>query len=234
MGGDDELHRLGQETHTASENGGIVGIVFNATTRNELDAGLQALEDYEPGVPGVVVNLYAPVLDGNGEPVYGPDGAVMKDHIAATYGGVDDWYANLPTDCIARPSIGRDPAQIQPPNLFPDCLELPALLNQIKSGVFDGGYAFEEDCTNADVPNNMDPGQLADGVRACHRRQVDRRDRGARRLPRGDGGGHQHLLRRPVRPPSPAAPCAGPMHTVNVVDDPLLANFDPTDPEQHA
>ena len=154
----------GKKAHGPGENGGIVGIVFNATTRNELDARLQAPEDYEPGVPGVVVNLYAPVLDGNGEPVYGPDGAVMKDHIAATYGGADDWYANLPTDCIPRPSIGRDPAQIQPPNLFPDCLELPALLNQIKSGVFDGGYAFEEDCTNPDVPNNMDPGQLAPSV----------------------------------------------------------------------
>ena len=99
----------GKKAHTGNENGGIAGIVFNATTRNELDASLQAAEDYEPGVPGVVVNLYAPALDGNGEPVHAPDGSVMKDHIAATYGGADDWYANLPTDCIPRPSIGRDP-----------------------------------------------------------------------------------------------------------------------------
>jgi hypothetical protein len=219
----------GKKAHTGNSNGGIAGIVFNATTRNELDASLQAVEDYEPGVPGVVVNLYAPVLDANGAPVYAADGSVMKDHLAATYGGVDDWYANLPTDCIARPSVGRTPAQIQPPNLFPDCIELPSLLNQIKSGVFDGGYAFEEDCSSS-TPGNMDPELLATEcvplAAGSWIVEIDEPD------------DYRVVMEEDINvfygdqfvPTVPPPPCAGPTHTVTVVDDPSLANFDPTDP----
>ena len=42
-------------------NGGIVGEVVATTTRNELDARFQAIESYEPGLPGATVHLYAPV-----------------------------------------------------------------------------------------------------------------------------------------------------------------------------
>jgi hypothetical protein len=227
----------GKKAHDPGENGGIVGIVFNATTRNELDARLQAAEDYEPGVPGAVVNLYAPVLDENGEPVYAADGSVMKDHIVATYGGADDWYASLPTDCVPQGSIGRAPGEIEPngvpasePSLFEDCIELPALLPQIKSGVFDGGYAFEEDCTDPLNPS-MDPEDLLE--EGC--------------VPLDDGkwivevvppAGYRPVMEEDINvfggdqlvPAVPPPPCAGPMHTVDVVDDPSDAHFDPTDP----
>ena len=231
----------GKKAHGAGENGGIVGIVFNATTRNELDARLAANEDYEPGVPGVVVNLYAPVLDANGDPVHDADGSVMKDHIAATYGGADDWYANLPTDCIARPSVGRLPGQIEPngspagePSIFPDCIELPALQNQVKSGVFDGGYAFEDDCSNPDATDPFDPEQLASvctplaagqwiveiappaGYRSLMEEDIN--------VFTGD------VLEPPPVPAVPPPPCAGPMHMVDVVTNVADANFDPTDP----
>lgn len=42
-------------------NGGIVGEVVASTTRNELDARMQAIESYEPGLPDATVHLYAPV-----------------------------------------------------------------------------------------------------------------------------------------------------------------------------
>ena len=42
-------------------NGGIVGEVLATTTRNELDARYQAIESYEPGLPGATVHLFAPV-----------------------------------------------------------------------------------------------------------------------------------------------------------------------------
>jgi hypothetical protein len=151
----------GKKPFGPGENGGIVGIVFYATTRNELDARLAAAEDYEPGVPNTPVNLYAPVLDGNGNPVYDPDtGEILKDHLAAVYKdglGTDSWYDDtLPTDCIARGSVGRTPGQVMPPNIFSDCIELPALLNQIRPGVFDGGYAFDVDCSSTSVNFNGD------------------------------------------------------------------------------
>jgi len=214
------------------ENGGIVGIVFNATTRNELDARLQANEDYEPGVPGVVVNLYSAKLDGNGDIVHDTDGSVAKDHIVASYGGADSWYDSLPTDCIPKSSVGRLPGEIEPDNLFPDCIELPALQNQIKSGVFDGGYAFDVDCSNLGVPGNLDPGLLSEDCSPLGQGQYIveiEPPAGYRSVMEEDinvFGGDQFV------PAVPPFPCAGPMHTVDVVDVPGDANFDPTHPSE--
>ena len=42
-------------------NGGIVGSVSYDTTRNELDPQYAASEDWQPGIPDVPVELYAPV-----------------------------------------------------------------------------------------------------------------------------------------------------------------------------
>ncbi len=44
------------------QNGGIVGTVSYDTTRNELDARYAFVEDWQPGIPNLNVNLYAPVL----------------------------------------------------------------------------------------------------------------------------------------------------------------------------
>ena len=43
------------------QNGGIVGSVSYDTTRNELDPRYAAAEDWQPGVSGLPVDLYAPV-----------------------------------------------------------------------------------------------------------------------------------------------------------------------------
>ncbi|HWQ14416.1 MAG TPA: IPT/TIG domain-containing protein [Roseiflexaceae bacterium] len=206
----------GKKAHAPGQNGGIAGIVFNATTRNELDARLQAAEDYEPGVPGVTVNLYAPVLDANGDPVYDPvTGAVMRDHLANVY-VTDSWYDSLPTNCIPRGSVGRTAGQVQPPNIFVDCIELPALLPQIRPGVFDGGYAFEEDCSNLAATDPFDPDQLltscaplAAGLWVVEVVPLD----GYRVVREEDinvFGGDQFV------PEIPPPPCAGPLHVVDV------------------
>ncbi len=42
-------------------NGGIVGSISYDTTRNELDPRYAAVEDWQPGVPDLTVDLYAPV-----------------------------------------------------------------------------------------------------------------------------------------------------------------------------
>jgi hypothetical protein len=218
------------------ENGGIVGIVFYAMTRNELDARLQANEDYEPGVPGVVVNLYSPDLNPDGTPMYEADGSVKKDHIVATYGGADSWFDSLPEDCIARGSVGRAPGDIEPngvgesESIFPDCIELPALLNQIKPGVFDGGYAFEEDCTNPDAVDPLDPGELSETCSAL--------GPGKYIVEIVPPGGYRSVMEEDINvfggdqlvPAVPPFECAGPTHYVNVVDDPSAADFDPLDP----
>ena len=43
------------------QNGGIVGSISYDTTRNELDPQYAAAEDWQPGVSGITVELYAPV-----------------------------------------------------------------------------------------------------------------------------------------------------------------------------
>ncbi len=42
-------------------NGGIVGTVSYDTTRNELDPPYAAVEDWQPGISDLMVNLYATV-----------------------------------------------------------------------------------------------------------------------------------------------------------------------------
>lgn len=225
----------GKKAFAPGENGGIVGIVFNATTRNELDARLQAPEDYEPGVPGATINLYKPALDASGDVTYDADtGEVVKDHLANVY-SADSWYDSLPTDCIPIGSIGRAPNEVQPfPQIWEECLELPAILNQVRPGVFDGGYAFEEDCSNPDATDPFDPGQLLDsGAGECIPVPAGKwvvevvPPDGYKPVKEEDinvFGGDQFV------PAVPPPPCAGPMHTVDVVDDPAEANFDPADP----
>ena len=49
--------RLGQVTYPDDQPGQIVGITIWGTTRNEMDARMQATEGYEPAVPDVTVRL---------------------------------------------------------------------------------------------------------------------------------------------------------------------------------
>lgn len=98
-------------------NGGISGIIYYGTMRNELDPRYAAAEDYEPGIPNVTVNLYRP----------GAGGSLRLINIVQS----DAWVQ--PSGCV---NIDGTPN--------PNCLEIPALSNQVKEGVFDGGYAFTE------------------------------------------------------------------------------------------
>jgi hypothetical protein len=238
------------------ENGGIVGIAFYDLTRNELDARLEAPEDYEPGIPGTRFNLYAPVLcgtnpvapcDPSGEVEVDPDtGEVVKDHLAAVYDadGFNDAY---PADCIPRGSVGRTADQVEPngdpagePSIFDDCVELPALLPQIRAGVFDGGYAFDLDCSQLDGS-----GQPTGNTDEANLRSYEDGDCDSTPVKSGEWvvevaplDGFQVVKEEDINvfsgdtfvPQVPPPPCVGPLHTVDVVDNPADADFDPADP----
>ncbi|MEW5761973.1 MAG: choice-of-anchor Q domain-containing protein [Bacillota bacterium] len=96
-------------------HGGISGVVYYATMRNELDPRYAVAEEYEPGIPNVTVNLYRLNEDGT------------KTLINSVQ--TDAWQH--PAGCV-RPDGTPDP----------NCLEVPHSSNQIKEGAFDGGYAF--------------------------------------------------------------------------------------------
>jgi hypothetical protein len=241
----------GKKPFAPGENGGIVGIVFYATTRNELEARLQANEDYEAGVPGVTVNLYAAKLVGGKVVTDSVTGEVVRDHLANVY-VTDSWFDARPTDCIPTPSIGRDPTQVQPyPQIWDDCLEVPSVLNQLRPGVFDGGYAFEEDCTDPAGLAITNPNGDADGDGTPNKFDPDLLATDCVPVPAGKWiveavpppgyqvvkeedinvfSGDTFLPQSAFMPQIPPPPCAGPLHTVDVVDDPDDANFDPDSP----
>jgi hypothetical protein len=96
----------GVKPYAPGTNGGIVGTVTYDSTRNELDPAYSVTEVYQPGIPGVPVNLYGvlrdtdpnsatygqPILDSRGLPQRGPK-------LAATYSS-EEWHA--PKGCTAR------------------------------------------------------------------------------------------------------------------------------------
>lgn len=110
----------GKKPYGRGENGGISGIVYYATMRNETDPRYEIAEDYEPGIPGVTLNLYTTTVD--------PDGRLVQGNLINTV-ATDAW--SHPAGCV------------DPDGNPVSCLEIPNISNQIRPGVFDGGYAFE-------------------------------------------------------------------------------------------
>ncbi|MDK2821529.1 MAG: hypothetical protein PWP31_1494 [Clostridia bacterium] len=111
----------GKRPYNKGENGGISGIVYYATMRNETDPRYATAEEYEPGIPNVTLNLYTAVTDAEGKVVQG-------DLINTVT--TDAW--EHPTGCM---DLDGNPDE--------SCTEVPSISNQIRPGIFDGGYAFE-------------------------------------------------------------------------------------------
>ena len=82
------------------ENGGISGMVMYAVTRAEDDPELAAAEPWEPGIPGVTVNLYDCTVQST-------DGSAIVALLATTK--TDSWDDSLPTNCQGRQCHTRRP-----------------------------------------------------------------------------------------------------------------------------
>ncbi|MDL1985443.1 MAG: hypothetical protein LWX54_14895, partial [Deltaproteobacteria bacterium] len=102
---------------TDDENGGISGMVFYSTTRGEDDPELGAAEPWEPGIPRVTVNLY----DSTGTTLLNTT-------------TTDSWDDSLPEGCKGEVFTFQGSAK--------DCYDGLRNFNQVRPGVFDGGYAF--------------------------------------------------------------------------------------------
>lgn len=110
--------------YLTGENGGITGVVYYSTTRAEDDPVLGAAEPWEPGIPDVRVNLY----DGTGE-------TMINTTIT------DSWDMSLPEGC---PPGGNDPSGLDPFYMDGKCYDGMRNWNQVRPGIFDGGYAFND------------------------------------------------------------------------------------------
>ena len=156
----------GKVAYVPGENGGITGIVYYDTTRAESDPRFNAAEPWQPGIPRVQVALYADfnndgVIDdanGDGQVVladidnypfgWADGGAKGAEDVKRNGTGVifspgdalniaqtDSWDDSLPEGCI------KDPFFVHGQQVM-DCSEGLRTWNQIRPGVFDGGYAF--------------------------------------------------------------------------------------------
>ncbi len=97
-------------------NGGIVGEVVATTTRNETDARFQAIESYEPGLPGATVHLYAPVACDPNDPSTVPAGTNCT--LETTAFGSNTYLTDADTGAVKPLSDGPDKVSGNPIDLY--------------------------------------------------------------------------------------------------------------------
>ena len=130
--GQTNAFQWGKRHYPNGENGGITGIVFYDVTRDVNDPELSAAQVWEPGIPGVTVNLY----DSTGTKLLNTT-------------KTDSWDDSIPTGCkYGNGATG--PFVFSPDggtHTYPrDCYDGLRNFNQVRPGVFDGGYAFGAIC----------------------------------------------------------------------------------------
>lgn len=155
----------GKVSYPDGENGGISGVVFYAVTRAENDPRFAAGEPWEPGIPNVQVVLYRDHdnngqiddLDGDGLPSradvdntpfgWRDGGSMGQEDIDRDSDGLfdvgdalnivttDSWNDSPPSGCLQTlPVVAGEQAK--------ECFDNFGTWNQIRPGIFDGGYAF--------------------------------------------------------------------------------------------
>ncbi|OCC14280.1 hypothetical protein DBT_2352 [Dissulfuribacter thermophilus] len=163
--GQTNVIQWGKAEYAPGENGGISGMVIYAVTRAENDPRYAIAEPWEPGIPRVQVNLYED-LDGDGViDDINKDGKVTLADVdnypfgwanggakgpedidrngdgkfdlgdAIKYTTTDSWDDSVPTGCQGEPFSAH--------GVSTDCFDGLRNFNQIRLGVFDGGYAFD-------------------------------------------------------------------------------------------
>ncbi|MDX6570802.1 MAG: large repetitive protein, partial [Gaiellales bacterium] len=231
----------GVKPYAAGTNGGIVGTVSYDSTRNELDPVEAAVEDYQPGIPDLKVNLYAPVPDGSGGYVRNDDGSYARGQLLNQY-TTEQWQRMK--NCLARNIDGLPITQGFMPSIPGDgsevaCIEAPASGLQFSgddplgtgnsnANLFssvDGNYGFGDGCQTPGAPfdpatgtctDNSDPTSLNTGDYLVKIEIPDN--------PVGGGPMYQVTKEEDVNvyngdsysPQVPPAPCAGALHTVDV------------------
>jgi len=127
----------GKKEYLSGENGGIAGIVHYATTRTEEDPAYAVADNWEPGIPRVQINLYE--SDGNGHIKDINKDGIINEGDAINIVHTDSWDDSKPTGCVWTDA---SPLPIIHDKPMIDCAETLRTWNQIRPGVFDGGYIF--------------------------------------------------------------------------------------------
>jgi len=181
----------GVKAYDPGTNGGIVGTVSYDTTRNELDPAYAAIEDWQPSIAGLTVDLYASVecqydengvqtsaaCDPTGSFEVNQDGSFVQGPLLNQY-TTETW--ERPSGCVARNVDGNPLVHGVDEDVLPladdaPCLEAPMMGVQFGplatdqgtpdanfGASVDGNYGFGDGCFGT---GGFDPetGACADG-----------------------------------------------------------------------
>ena len=151
-----------------NDHGGITGVVHYASTRAEFDPKFATPENNEPGIPSVEIRLYK--LN-NQNKVVTPSGAVIEPSAAKEQDAVqvvvsDNWNKAQPQNCVdpqpyKTPEDGTGIDFTTGPGQS-KCYDGMRIWNQVRDGVFDGGWAFVDYCPNGVTVNRDANGEFVD------------------------------------------------------------------------
>lgn len=160
--GQTSIFEWGKIPYGPGENGGISGIVFYGSTRGEGDPRLTVGDTWEPGIAEVTVRLYKEIarnpeevdtdvvpddpfpdldagdVDINGNDLY--DGPTTLKLVTETT--TDSWDASLPTECPGETPGDPYTTETLLNENIDRCYDGWRNWNQVRPGLFDGGYAF--------------------------------------------------------------------------------------------
>ena len=217
----------GVKGYTTSENGGIAGTVFYDTMRAEDDARYAGAEPFQPGIPGLTLNLYQAQIDPYNQPVLAGDGSYAKGQLLAST--VTETFER-PKGCQALDVDGEpvDFPPLPPAGAGKDCLEGPMMGTQAGDGQnnLDGNWGFGDGCYGTDgfdpvsgaCADNNDPTPLTPGKYLVE--VVIPNDASDNKMYQVTREEDLNMYDADVFVPAvPPPACAGPLHTVDVTDD---------------
>ncbi len=132
--GQTSIFHWGKKPYSPGENGGISGIVFYGSTRGENDPRFTVGDPWEPGIASVKLRLYREVETSTGEMSL----ALVQETMS------DSWDESLPTGCPGEDVTDEFTVQTLGVENADRCYDHWRNYNQIRPGVFDGGYAFND------------------------------------------------------------------------------------------
>ncbi|MFT3954419.1 MAG: IPT/TIG domain-containing protein [Piscinibacter sp.] len=153
--GQTNIIHWGKKDYTSgdpNDHGGITGVVHYASTRAEFDPKFATAENNEPGIPSVEIRLYK--LDANNMVIdpANPTGPRIAPKDANEAHAVqvvvsDSFDKAMPENCVdPLPYEDRTGKSFATGTNQSKCYDGLRIWNQVRDGVFDGGWAFVDRC----------------------------------------------------------------------------------------
>jgi hypothetical protein len=125
----------GLDDFQKSENGSVTGVVYYDLTRTDEDPAKSIQDGWEPGVPGIQVNLYKDLTG---------TGALLPGQLPYKTTTTTSWNNTKVSGCVSQPGTLWGSPQVVNGVAIPDCAETFKTWVQIRPAPYDGFYAFDD------------------------------------------------------------------------------------------